>query len=63
MDIILGNPYLEADKSQQIQCHATGSNPMPAKITWWIGNVQLKHPEMTVPYLASFFFNSFLFPL
>ncbi|XP_068157245.1 uncharacterized protein side-VI [Drosophila tropicalis] len=40
VEISFNNQPMSADRKYEIECQAIGSRP-PAKITWWMGNVEL----------------------
>lgn len=54
MEIIPTGPYLEAAKTQQLVCKATGANPPPV-VTWWMNNIQLTNAEILVSYSINVF--------
>lgn len=47
VEIIPAGLYLEAAKTQQLLCKATGANPQPV-VTWWMNNIQLTSAEILV---------------
>ncbi|XP_046649564.1 muscle M-line assembly protein unc-89-like [Daphnia pulicaria] len=47
VEIVSTGQYLEALKTQQLHCKATGANP-PAVVTWWMNNIQLTSTELLV---------------
>lgn len=54
VEIVSTGQYLEALKTQQLHCKATGANP-PAVVTWWMNNIQLTSTELLVSYFISMF--------
>lgn len=40
VDISFNNQPMSADRKYEIECQAIGSRP-PAKITWWMGKIEL----------------------
>lgn len=40
VEILFNNQPLSSDRNYQIECEAVGSRP-PAKITWWMGGIEL----------------------
>lgn len=40
VEISFNNQPMSADRKYEIDCQAIGSRP-PAKITWWMGNLEL----------------------
>lgn len=40
VEILFSNQPLSSDRNYQIECEAIGSRP-PAKITWWMGGIEL----------------------
>uniref|UniRef100_A0A182P5P0 Ig-like domain-containing protein n=1 Tax=Anopheles epiroticus TaxID=199890 RepID=A0A182P5P0_9DIPT len=46
VEIINGSSPLSADRRYIVQCQSVGSRP-PAKITWWMGGVQLTATNQT----------------
>jgi len=40
VEISFNNQPMSADRKYEIECQAIGSRP-PAKITWWMGNLEL----------------------
>lgn len=47
VEIVNGSSPLSADRRYIVQCQSVGSRP-PAKITWWMGGVQLTATNQTV---------------
>lgn len=52
VEIVSSGQYLEALKTQQLHCKATGANP-PAVVTWWMNNIQQTSTEILVSYSIS----------
>lgn len=40
VEILFNNQPLSADRRYEIECQAIGSRP-PAKISWWLGDIEL----------------------
>lgn len=40
VEITFNNQPMSADRKYEIECQAIGSRP-PAKITWWMGNLEM----------------------
>uniref|UniRef100_A0A182LTD0 Ig-like domain-containing protein n=1 Tax=Anopheles culicifacies TaxID=139723 RepID=A0A182LTD0_9DIPT len=53
VEIVNGSSPLSADRRYIVQCQSMGSRP-PAKITWWMGGVQLTATNQTVQKIVRF---------
>lgn len=51
VEILFNNQPLSSDRNYQIECEAVGSRP-PAKITWWMGGIELTgHTQKVRAYI------------
>lgn len=54
VELLFGVQPLSADRKYEIQCQAIGSRP-PAKITWWMGGLELLGHTQKVKENIDFF--------
>lgn len=50
VEISFNNQPMSADRKYEIECQAIGSRP-PAKITWWMGNLEMHGHSQKVSYI------------